>query len=73
MTMTATATAVVTSRATRIGRALGRLSDMIALSRQRAELAALDTDRLADLGLSRTDARNEARRKPWDVPAHWRR
>jgi uncharacterized protein YjiS (DUF1127 family) len=49
------------------------LADMVALRQQRHQLATLDTARLNDLGLSRQDAQREASRKPWDVPAHWRR
>ena len=71
--MTMTTAAIVTAPAAGIGKAFGRLSDMIALSRQRSELAALDAERLADLGLTCKEAKAEARRKPWDVPAHWRR
>ncbi|KAA8606610.1 hypothetical protein AL036_13895 [Salipiger aestuarii] len=43
-----------------------------ALSRQRRQLARLDEAALRDLGLSRSDVVREARRKPWDAPAHWR-
>lgn len=43
-----------------------------ALSRQRRQLARLDEAALRDLGLSRSDVAYEARRKPWDAPAHWR-
>lgn len=41
--------------------------------RQRQVLAKLDDDRLADLGLSYRQARTEAHRPIWDVPAIWRR
>lgn len=42
-----------------------------ALWRSRQTLRALDADRLNDLGISTQDAVREARRAPWDVPAHW--
>lgn len=44
----------------------------LSLYRQRRALAALDNDRLADLGLSRHDAETEARRPVWDAPCHWK-
>lgn len=43
-----------------------------ALSRQRAELAAMSADRLADLGLTPEAAALEAARPFWDAPRHWR-
>lgn len=49
-----------------------RLTDALAVWRQRRALANLDDDRLADIGLSRTEAEAEASRPIWDVPAHWR-
>ena len=39
---------------------------------QRQRLAALDDHALADIGLSRAEARSEASRPLWDVPAGWR-
>lgn len=38
--------------------------------RQRITLAQLDDARLADIGLTRDEARAEAAR--WDVPPNWR-
>ncbi len=49
-----------------------RLSAFVALRRQRSQLSRLDTAALDDLGLSRRDADNEARRPFWDVPDSWR-
>ncbi|MFK7938691.1 MAG: DUF1127 domain-containing protein [Roseovarius sp.] len=43
----------------------------LALRRQRRTLAQLDNTRLADLGLTRTQAQAEAQRPIWDVPSHW--
>lgn len=40
--------------------------------RQRRALARLDDTALADLGISRADAVQEAKRPLWDVPASWR-
>ncbi|MEH6836254.1 MULTISPECIES: DUF1127 domain-containing protein [Falsihalocynthiibacter] len=51
-----------------------RLLSMIASTyRQRRALARLDDAALTDLGLSRSDATQEANRPIWDVPAAWRR
>ena len=38
------------------------------VSRQRRELADLDDRALRDIGISRVDADNEARRHFWDLP-----
>ncbi len=51
---------------------LAMLAQAVALHRQRARLAELDDHLLRDIGLSRDDARAEAQRSFWDVPAHWR-
>ncbi|MCE0504178.1 DUF1127 domain-containing protein [Roseivivax sp. GX 12232] len=48
-----------------------RVTAMLALARQRRQLARLDDARLADLGLSRAEAEAEAARAPWDAPDHW--
>ena len=42
------------------------------LVRQRRALGALDAHMLADIGLSREEARREAARPFWDAPRHWR-
>lgn len=39
--------------------------------RQRRFLARLSDDALNDIGVSRIDARAEAKRPIWDVPANW--
>ncbi|MGX9357137.1 DUF1127 domain-containing protein [Roseobacteraceae bacterium S113] len=44
---------------------------LFALARQRRALRGLDDARLADLGLTRADALEEANRPLWDVPQHW--
>ncbi len=42
------------------------------LARQRRALGVLDAHMLADIGLSREEARREAARPFWDAPLHWR-
>ena len=42
------------------------------IRRQRKALARLDDAQLADIGLSRAQARAEGARPFWDVPASWR-
>lgn len=48
------------------------LGKMVSLARQRQQLKDLDAHLLADLGISADDARREAARSFWDVPAYWR-
>jgi uncharacterized protein YjiS (DUF1127 family) len=50
---------------------LARVSAALDLWQQRRALAALDDARLADLGLTREQARTEANRPLWDAPSHW--
>ncbi|MEM1345350.1 MAG: DUF1127 domain-containing protein [Pseudomonadota bacterium] len=40
----------------------------LAVWRERRALAALPTERLDDLGLTRAEAAREAARAPWDLP-----
>lgn len=47
------------------------LFDLLALYRQRRALARLDASTLADIGLNRKAAQDEAHRPLWDVPRHW--
>ncbi|MCA8883396.1 MAG: DUF1127 domain-containing protein [Rhodobacteraceae bacterium] len=49
------------------------LRSMMSLRRQRRALAQLDDHLLHDIGITREEARTEAARPVWDVPAHWRR
>ncbi|MEZ5713906.1 MAG: DUF1127 domain-containing protein [Paracoccaceae bacterium] len=61
--------------ARRLGRPVllpARIGAILSLRRQRARLAKLDDDRLADIGLTRAQAETEAARPFWDVPATWR-
>ena len=62
---------MIRATATPRRRAAGRFSilGMAALLGQRRRLAALDADRLADIGVTRDEALREARRLPWDAPA----
>ena len=47
-------------------------STLLGLYRQRRSLADMDPQRLADVGLTRDEANEEANRPIWDVPSHWR-
>ena len=51
---------------------LQKLQDMRALARQRQHLGTLDTHLLQDIGITRTQAENEAGKPSWQAPAHWR-
>ncbi|SDI37193.1 DUF1127 domain-containing protein [Alloyangia pacifica] len=51
---------------------LALLTGFFAIARQRRKLAALDDHQLQDLGLTRSQALEEARRGFWDAPNHWR-
>lgn len=52
---------------------LGLIADLIALRRQRNDLAQLDARALKDIGVTREAAQDEARRPMWDAPDHWLR
>ncbi|MCZ0813337.1 MAG: DUF1127 domain-containing protein [Pseudomonadota bacterium] len=47
------------------------LRDLLALHRQRRQLARLDAAALRDIGLDPHSAGAESRRPLWDVPRHW--
>lgn len=49
-----------------------RIGRFRAIARQRRRLLDLDERLLRDIGRSRIEAEDEARRPVWDVPAHWR-
>ncbi|NNE51327.1 MAG: DUF1127 domain-containing protein [Sulfitobacter sp.] len=53
------------------GSILDRITSLFALWRSRAVLGSLDAHRLEDIGISAEKAAREARKAPWDVPAHW--
>ncbi|MEQ8898123.1 MAG: hypothetical protein RID23_13630 [Roseovarius sp.] len=59
------------SRARPHTRRRASLLDLLALVRQRRKLAELDDAALRDMGLTRREALDEARRPAWDVPHHW--
>lgn len=48
-----------------------RLSWRLGLWRQRRALARLDDAALDDIGVTRREARAEARRPIWDAPENW--
>ena len=48
-----------------------RLRAMLATHQQRRALLALDAHLLADIGLTRAEAMDEAARPLWDAPQHW--
>ncbi|EAQ04476.1 hypothetical protein OB2597_10039 [Pseudooceanicola batsensis HTCC2597] len=50
---------------------IGTTFSLLALARSRQALADLDPRALDDIGLTRDDARREAGRPAWDVPANW--
>ncbi len=47
-----------------------RLVMMLGIHRERRSLDQLDAALLEDIGITRDQARKEARRAAWDVPAH---
>ena len=62
---------VTRSRACPHTRRRTSLLDLLALGRQRRKLSRLDDAALRDMGLTRKEAREEAKRPVWDVPHHW--
>ena len=48
-----------------------RILDLPSLARQRRALSCLDDHLLKDIGLTRTETRNEAGRSIWDAPDNW--
>ena len=48
-----------------------RLGRLLAVTKQRRRLADLDDHLLRDIGLTREQANQEAKRRVWDVPGHW--
>ena len=50
---------------------LKTVTNMVQLYKERRALAALGTDALADIGISRQDALSESTRAAWDAPDHW--
>lgn len=52
---------------------LTRITHWLNVARSRRALAALDATQLEDLGISASEAREEAARPFWDAPSRWRR
>ena len=50
---------------------LKTVTNMVQLYKERRALASLDSDALADIGVSRLDALTESSRTVWDAPSHW--
>jgi uncharacterized protein YjiS (DUF1127 family) len=48
-----------------------RLTQIGAFTRQRRALCDLTPEQRADIGITAAQARQEADRPVWDVPAHW--
>jgi uncharacterized protein YjiS (DUF1127 family) len=48
------------------------LTLLLAARRQRQALGRMDDSRLADIGLSRSEALEESRRSFWDAPESWK-
>jgi uncharacterized protein YjiS (DUF1127 family) len=55
-----------------LSRFVARLSLSLATRRHRRALLKLEPHLLRDIGLTDAEARREAARPFWDVPAHWR-
>jgi uncharacterized protein YjiS (DUF1127 family) len=53
-------------------RLIAWLRHVLAVRKQRKDLARLEDHELGDLGLNKPIALSEAQRKLWDVPHHWR-
>jgi uncharacterized protein YjiS (DUF1127 family) len=67
--------AVLSARASRSGlltRILRFASLGLAVRHHRRALLKLEPHLLRDIGLTEAEARREAQRPFWDVPAHWR-
>ena len=58
--------------ALRLSRLPATLLGLVAMARSRQSLARLDDHLLRDIGLTRDQARAEAKRAPWDAPSHWK-
>lgn len=51
-----------------VSNGLSRLAAAYRIARQRRELAELDDRLLHDIGITRSEAHNEAARSFWDIP-----
>ena len=48
-----------------------KLANLASLARSRHALRKLNAQQLADIGISKAQATQEARKPLWDVPDHW--
>lgn len=55
-----------------LSRLFGHLLAAEALARSRRSLERLDDHMLRDIGLTRAEAEEEAKRTLWDSPSHWK-
>lgn len=60
------------ARAAAAGGVFPRIYRAFAVAGQRNKLAQLDDTRLADIGITRAEAKAEASRPFWDVPKGWK-
>ena len=60
------------SRAPRRTSLFATLMRLIEIHRSRLALRRLDARLLDDIGLDESEAAEEARRRVWDAPDHWR-
>lgn len=64
--------ASVSRRASRNFGLLRLVLSLVALRRQRRQLARMEAHMLDDIGINRDEAMAEAARPIWDAPPHWR-
>lgn len=69
--MTYTVTPLPCTAARKAG-VLRRIKNALRLRRQRLQLLQLSDAQLRDIGLTRAQAKDEARRSAWDAPSHWK-
>ena len=50
---------------------LAKILDLDATYRQRRALAKMEAHRLADIGVTRSEALSEASSPIWNAPSHW--
>ncbi|MEM6276788.1 MAG: DUF1127 domain-containing protein [Pseudomonadota bacterium] len=61
------------ARPARAGGLLATIAHWQRVARSRRELARLDADQLADVGVTASEVEAETARSFWDAPASWRR
>ena len=70
--MATLATPSLTTVFTRITPLRGSIKAYIGLARSRRALSKLDAQALRDIGLTASQANQEANRSVWDVPTAWK-